>query len=98
MEGTVQWRHKQRLDTTFTSLDSLDQSEALVEKWKRKVNREFEIHGVLRTKDIEQVYFKGAQIGTGSVGSVYIVQKHNYDKMNFVLKQVVLEQGFEEFL
>jgi hypothetical protein len=32
------------------------------------------------------------------MGQVYIVQKINYDKMSFVLKQIYLEEGFEEFM
>ena len=32
------------------------------------------------------------------MGEVCIVQKQNYDKMSFVLKQIKLEEGFEDFV
>lgn len=65
---------------------------------RKKGTRLQTVRGVLPTKDIDQIYFKGRRIGTGAIGSVFIVQKQNYDKMSFVLKQIRLEEGFEAFV
>ena len=53
---------------------------------------------MLNTKDVSEIYLKGRKVGEGNYGEVSIVQKLNYDRMSFVLKQIILESGYEEFL
>jgi hypothetical protein len=54
--------------------------------------------GVLSTKNVCSVYDFVGTVGEGQYGIVKLVKKNNYDKMNFAMKTIPLEEGAEIYV
>ena len=53
--------------------------------------------GVLKAKEVYKLYNIGENFGSGANGIVKLVQKKNYDKIQFVMKSIRLEPGYEDY-
>ena len=53
--------------------------------------------GILKTKDVQYLFNTGESFGSGKYGIIKLVQKKNYDKIQFAMKSIVLEPGYEDY-
>ena len=53
--------------------------------------------GILKTKEVLYLYNAGESFGSGKYGIIKLVQKKNYDKIQFAMKTITLEPGFEDY-
>jgi len=52
----------------------------------------------LATQKVEELYHIGKRLGEGKYGVVRVVEKKNYDKIRFAMKEINIEQDWVEFL
>lgn len=57
-----------------------------------------QINGILPTRDSKSFFFVGKELGAGNYGKVNIVQKQNYNKIRFAMKEVPRERDYSELL
>ena len=53
--------------------------------------------GILKTKEVMHYYNAGESFGGGKYGIIKLVQKKNYDKIQFAMKSIGLEPGYEDY-
>jgi serine/threonine protein kinase len=52
----------------------------------------------LATQKVEELYHIGKRLGEGKYGVVRVVEKKNYDKIRFAMKEINIEQDWVQFL
>jgi bifunctional N-acetylglucosamine-1-phosphate-uridyltransferase/glucosamine-1-phosphate-acetyltransferase GlmU-like protein len=55
------------------------------------------LKGILVTERLEDLYHVGRVLGEGKYGVVRIVEKKNYDKIRFAMKEINVEPEQMEF-
>lgn len=53
--------------------------------------------GILKTKEVYHLYNAGESFGSGKYGIIKLVQKKNYNKIQFAMKTITLEPGYEDY-
>jgi serine/threonine protein kinase len=55
------------------------------------------LSGILKSKEVFHLYNVGESFGSGKYGIIKLVQKKNYDKIQFAMKSIALEPGYEDY-